>query len=237
MASFFSPFTLLRGAALAAAAALVTLAPLDTHAQSSINSKRTSNGAPGGGNGNVTATARSRDPVRTQNWPFSWSADESRRVDRIVISLSAQRVYAYQGGRIVLDTPCSTGRPGHSTPVGTWRIFFKNANHFSGSYGAVVNARGQVVNADATPRSYVPRGCAYLRAPMPYFMKFVGGIGLHTGMLPGYPASHGCIRLPNEAARRLFALAPIGTPVSVVRAAPAGTPAAAAASAPAAPST
>ncbi|HSI82354.1 MAG: L,D-transpeptidase [Candidatus Methylacidiphilales bacterium] len=176
-----------------------------TYGQASINSKR------------PEPSRRSIDPRRTQDWKFIWKTDESRPIERIIINLTEQKVYAYQNGVIVMDTPCSTGSPSRPTPTGTWRVINKDADHHSGSYGYVVNANGQMINGDATPGSYVPPGGAYVRSPMPYFMRFVGGIGMHTGFLPGYAASHGCVRLPNEAARRLFAVTPVGTPVTVTR--------------------
>jgi lipoprotein-anchoring transpeptidase ErfK/SrfK len=188
------------------AAGLLAAGPVSsTYGQASINSKR------------PEPPKRTTDVRRTQDWKFVWTTDESRPIERILVSITEQKVYAYQNGKVVLDTPCSTGSPTRPTPTGSWRISFKDADHHSGSYGAVVNSSGQVVNGDATPGSSVPAGCTYVSASMPYFMRFVGGIGLHTGFLPGYAASHGCIRLPNEAAKRLFAVTPVGTPVEVTR--------------------
>src|SRR5260370_41640900 len=69
-------------------------------------------------------------------------------------------------------------------------------------------------NGDVTkdPR---PRGTVFRGAPMPYFLRIQGGIGMHAGYLPGYPASHGCIRLPKEMAVHFFQNAPVGTPVAI----------------------
>lgn len=60
-----------------------------------------------------------------------------------------------------------------------------------------------------------PRGTVFQGAPMPYFLRVHGGIGMHAGYLPGYPASHGCIRLPKEMALKFFEDAPVGTPVEI----------------------
>ena len=77
-------------------------------------------------------------------------------------------------------------------------------------------ASGRVINANATPRSPVPPGGHYRPAPMPYYLEFYPGLGMHAGYLPGYPASHGCIRLPFEVAQATFYRVRIGTPVKVI---------------------
>ena len=55
----------------------------------------------------------------------------------------------------------------------------------------------------------------YAGAPMPFWMRIVGGIGMHKGNLPGYPASHGCIRLPGEMAEAFYGAVSVGTPVRI----------------------
>jgi hypothetical protein len=60
-----------------------------------------------------------------------------------------------------------------------------------------------------------PRGAVFRGAPMPYFLRIHGSIGMHAGYLPGYPASHGCIRLPKQMAVRFYRNAAIGTPVVI----------------------
>ena len=62
-----------------------------------------------------------------------------------------------------------------------------------------------------------PAGTIFIGAPMPYFLRIVGGIGMHAGYLPGYPASHGCIRMPESKAKRFYEAARLGTPVTVKR--------------------
>ena len=61
----------------------------------------------------------------------------------------------------------------------------------------------------------VPRGCRFVPAPMRYFVRFDGANGLHAGILPGYPASHGCVRLPDQSAIAIFNAVDVGTPVTV----------------------
>ena len=92
----------------------------------------------------------------------------------------------------------------------------KDLNHRSGSFGLVVDSYGRVVNPNATPGSYVPPGCRYMPAPMPYFMEFSRSVGMHGGYLPGYPASHGCVRMPRDLAAEFFAQVHVGTPVKVI---------------------
>jgi len=71
------------------------------------------------------------------------------------------------------------------------------------------------VVADADADMKVPRGGKFIPAPMRYFMRFNGADGMHSGYLPGYPASHGCVRMPDEMAIAFFNAVDVGTPVHV----------------------
>jgi lipoprotein-anchoring transpeptidase ErfK/SrfK len=135
---------------------------------------------------------------------------------KVVINLSEQRVYLVEQGRVALVSPIASGKPGWPTPTGNFRIFSKDINHRSRSFGSVVDALGRVVNSNATPGSHVPPGGHYRAAPMPYFMQFSPAIGMHAGYLPGYPASHGCVRMPRDLAALFFEQVHVGTPVTVV---------------------
>ena len=135
---------------------------------------------------------------------------------RVIIDLSDQRVSLVQQGRITMVSPIASGKPGWSTPTGSFRIFNKDIGHQPRSFGLVVDTYGRVVNSNATPSSHVPRGCHYQPAPMPYFMEFSPAVGMHAGYLPGYPASHGCVRMPADLATLFFERVHIGTPVTVV---------------------
>jgi lipoprotein-anchoring transpeptidase ErfK/SrfK len=135
---------------------------------------------------------------------------------RVIINLSEQKACLVQQGRITLVSPIASGKPGWSTPTGNFRVFNKDIDHRSRSFGLVVDAYGRVVNPNATSGSYVPRGCHYEPAPMPYFMEFSPAVGMHAGYLPGYPASHGCVRMPRDLAVLFFERVPTGTPVTVV---------------------
>jgi ankyrin repeat protein len=107
---------------------------------------------------------------------------------RLEISLASQHVALIKDGVPVFDTVCSTGREGYSTRVGDYVITDKERNHRSTIY----------------------------KVQMPYFMRLSClDFGMHEGFVPNHPASHGCIRLPGDAARKLFAEIPIGTLVTV----------------------
>jgi hypothetical protein len=73
----------------------------------------------------------------------------------------------------------------------------------------VFDAHGRMVNSNATPSSYVFRDGHYRPAPMPHFMEFSPAVGMHAGYLPGYPASHGCVRMPRDLAALFFERVPI----------------------------
>jgi hypothetical protein len=134
----------------------------------------------------------------------------------ITISLSEQKAYFYKGGKLVGVSALSTGDVGHRTPTGSFKIIQKNKWHRSNLYGDYVDASGRVVKADIDvnkdPR---PPGTTFLGSKMTHFMRFNGGIGMHEGFLPGYPASHGCVRMPAHMAEIFFHNVDIGTPVIV----------------------
>jgi lipoprotein-anchoring transpeptidase ErfK/SrfK len=125
-----------------------------------------------------------------------WAGTALASQSRVIINLSEQRAYLVEQGRVTLIYPIASGKPGWSTPTGSFSIIRKDIDHRSGSFGSVINASGSVVNSNATPTSPAPTGCHFRPAPMPYYMEFSPAIGMHAGYLPGYPASHGCVRMP-----------------------------------------
>jgi lipoprotein-anchoring transpeptidase ErfK/SrfK len=135
---------------------------------------------------------------------------------KVIINLSDQSASLVERGRTTLVSPIASGKSGWHTPTGNFSIFNKDINHWSRSFGLVVDASGRVVNPSATPGTPVPRGDHYQPAPMPYFMEFSSAVGMHAGYLPGYPASHGCVRMPRDLAALFFQRVQIGTPVMVV---------------------
>src|SRR5215831_6844974 len=147
---------------------------------------------------------------------FAWVSVAAASQTKVIIDLSEQRAYLVEQERVTLVSPIASGKPGWLTPTGDFRIFNKDVDHQSRSFGSVIDAYGRVVNSNATPSSRVPRGCHYRPAPMPYFMEFSPAVGMHAGYLPGYPASHGCVRMPRDLAALFFERVHTGTPVTVV---------------------
>ncbi len=134
----------------------------------------------------------------------------------VEINLSQQAAYLIQGRQVVLESPISSGRAGHLTETGSFKIIEKERNHFSTMYGKIVDASGQTVVSDADADMKVPRGGKFIPAPMRYFMRFHSATGMHAGYLPGYAASHGCVRMPEQLAIEFFNAVQVGTPVRVV---------------------
>lgn len=108
----------------------------------------------------------------------------------VVVDLVSQKLVAYRSGEPVAASPVSSGKPGHNTPRGVFTILQKKSFH---------------------------RSNLYSNAPMPFMQRLTwDGVALHAGALPGYPASHGCIRLPHAFARQFFAQTRPGMTVMVV---------------------
>jgi lipoprotein-anchoring transpeptidase ErfK/SrfK len=134
----------------------------------------------------------------------------------IEIDLSDQRAYLLKDGRKFAESAISSGRPGHLTPTGNFEVIQKDLNHLSTLYGKIVESdSGRVVKEGADAAMPVPKGCKFVPAPMRWFMRFDGATGLHAGILPGYAASHGCVRMPASKAELFFSLVEVGTPVHV----------------------
>ena len=138
----------------------------------------------------------------------------------IEIDLSAQKAWFLQDGQRVYETPISSGRAGYPTPAGDFAIIEKDFNHSSSLYGRIVGPDGRIVVSDADADMPRPAGAKFVQAPMKYFLRFDGATGMHAGWLPGYPASHGCVRLPRHRAALFFNIAEVGTPVHVFGKAP-----------------
>ncbi|QDG79027.1 L,D-transpeptidase family protein [Labrenzia sp. PHM005] len=109
-----------------------------------------------------------------------------------LVSLDEQRIDVYRGADLIETSPISSGKRGNSTPTGVFSILEKRRKHFSNLYD---------------------------NAPMPFMQRLTwSGIALHQGKLPGYPASHGCIRLPRSFAKSIFGMTARGNHVVVTRA-------------------
>jgi L,D-transpeptidase catalytic domain. len=105
----------------------------------------------------------------------------------VEIDLEAQTAYLLQNGRPILATPISSGRDGHLTERGAFKILEKERSHYSSMYGKVLDARGNTIVADADADMRVPPGRNFIPAPMHYFMRFNGADGMHAGYLPRLP--------------------------------------------------
>jgi hypothetical protein len=130
------------------------------------------------------------DPATLKPGEFSWNPERSPEGPLVVlVSLPKQWAVVYRGGVEIAAATCSTGRQGHRTPTGVFVILEKDKTHHSSKYD---------------------------NAPMPFMERLTwNGVALHAGNLPGYPASHGCVRLPLEFAKRLFGITTLGTPVII----------------------
>jgi hypothetical protein len=126
---------------------------------------------------------------------FVWQPHlaESGAVE-VVVSIPQQLAYVFRGGTLIGVSTVSTGKPGNDTPTGSFEILQKRREHYSNLYN---------------------------NAPMPFMQRLTwDGIALHAGEIPGYPASHGCVRLPTAFARNLFAVTSLGADVHIIDAAP-----------------
>lgn len=122
--------------------------------------------------------------------PFVWQPERSPSgTVLLIVSIPEQRVHVYRGGIEIGNSPCSTGKPGHRTPTGVFTILEKERRHVSSIYKG---------------------------AQMPNMERLTWtGIALHAGNLPGYPASHGCVRLPLEFSALLFDVTQLGAAVII----------------------
>jgi lipoprotein-anchoring transpeptidase ErfK/SrfK len=120
---------------------------------------------------------------------YVWRDVPASGPERVVISLSDQRAYLYRGNALVAAAAISTGIEGRDTPTGIFSVLDKKPFYRSKKYD---------------------------NAPMPWMQRIDQyGIALHGGYNPGYPASHGCIRLPVAFAKKLYSVTDVGTPVYV----------------------
>ncbi|QRM56555.1 L,D-transpeptidase [Sinorhizobium sp. BG8] len=125
---------------------------------------------------------------------FTWHPDRQMTGPlAVVVSLPEQLVHVYRNGIRIAVSTCSSGKPGHETPTGVFVILQKDKNHHSSTYDD---------------------------ASMPNMNRLTwSGVALHAGNLPGYPASHGCVRLPLDFSAKLFEITHLGTPVIIAGAA------------------
>lgn len=170
-----------------------------------------------GANGQVVTVQSTRAKARAAEAAAYWRGDGVPGAPSITVDLGAQKAYFYKGGQLVGETPICSGNAQNPTPVGSFRVIQKDRDHRSNLYGAFADEAGNIVveNVDVY-RDKAPPGLHFVGAKMPYYLRFSGGSGLHSGYLPGFPDSHGCVRLPDEMARAFFESSSNGTPIRVV---------------------
>jgi lipoprotein-anchoring transpeptidase ErfK/SrfK len=167
--------------------------------------------------GTITRDYNTEDRVRYQLWNYTWKPDPDKPITRIEVRIGEQKVYVYQGDDVAGVSPTTTGKPGHDTPTGHYTVLLKDIDHKSNLYGVFLDSHGYIIDGNASVGEAPPAGAVYDAADMPYYLRIRDdGVGLHAGYLPGYPASHGCIRLPHAFAELLFSNVSVGTPVDVV---------------------
>jgi hypothetical protein len=167
------------------------------------------------------------DGKREHDWKSSpipddvsyWDGDHLSGSASIRINLTQQKAYFYKGGHLAGVSRISTGKEGNGTPSGNYKVLRKIVDHRSSSYGVFKEiGTDRVVDDDAERlKEPVPPGCYYEGAPMFNYLNFAPAVGMHTGFLPGYAASHGCVRMPDKMAKKFFENAEVGTPVIVER--------------------
>jgi len=141
-------------------------------------------------NTSTMGTAKTILPSQLKPGEYAWHPEFSPKGPIVlIVSLPEQLAYVYRNGVIIGASTVSTGKKGHETPTGVFTILQKHEDHYSNLYN---------------------------NAPMPYMQRLTwGGVALHAGKLPGYPASHGCVRMPYEFAQRLYGETKTGLTVIV----------------------
>ena len=129
-------------------------------------------------------------PLFLRPGQFLWAADIPKDGEtKVVIDTLTQLFYVYKGEKLVGVATISTGSKGRETPLGFWAVMNKKVKGYSRKYD---------------------------NAPMPFMQMYDHkGIAFHAGPNPGYPASHGCVRLPLKFAERLYGMTQIGTKVVI----------------------
>ena len=126
---------------------------------------------------------------RPRNGQYLWRKGNFAGEPRVIVSLGDQLAYVYRGDELVAVSTVSTGTDKNPTPTGIFEVLQKKPFH---------------------------RSVKYDNAPMPFMQRIDRfGVALHAGNLPGYPASHGCIRLPSGFAKKLYSVTALGSTVMI----------------------
>ena len=147
-----------------------------------------------------------------------WDGDGVSGAPSIIINISEQTASFYKDQKLVGVSAISSGREGHDTPTGSYKILEKDPHHASNLYGDYVDASGTAaVKNIEYKKDPMPPGTHFAGSPMPNFMRLsAAGVGMHQGFLPGVPDSHGCIRMPEKMAKIFYENVSVGTPVQIV---------------------
>lgn len=147
-------------------------------------------------------------------------ACQSFAAAEVLIDLSTQKAWLLCDGALLDESPISSGRDEYPTPNGEFTVLEKNLSHFSNLFGKVIDSRGRTLAQNATGFTPLPRGARFCPTLMKFFIRFDAGNGLHAGRLPGYAASHGCVRLPRAKAEVFFAAMEVGDRIVITGRAP-----------------
>ncbi len=136
-------------------------------------------------------------PTAANSFSFDPPVQQPRNPSAVKLKLStgAQRLYVVEGDNVLLATPVTVGTTSDPTPHGNYTIYLKVANR----------------------RRQSSPGAGY---PMTYWMEFKSAYGLHWGFVKPYPSTHGCVRMPIDAARKTFQLVRVGTPINIAKSQP-----------------
>lgn len=148
----------------------------------------------------------------------TWNDDPTAKgPKRILINLTTQQAFFYRGETLIGETNISSGKREFETPPGKYRVIQKDEKHVSNEYGVYEDRLGNIIerNVDLN-KDRRPAGTHFVGAPMPYFLRFQDGYGMHAGFVPRYRASHGCVRMPLWMAKQFFEAADVGTRVEVI---------------------
>lgn len=159
-------------------------------------------------------------PPRAGQVLYEWYDDGGPGELSIHIDMRHQIAKIRRGNREIGWCYVATGRDGHNTPAGNFRVTEMVVDKISNRWGWQENEFGEVINSSARVDHPLPAGARFVPAPMPYWMRLTDwGIGLHGGIIPnpGNPASAGCIRLPKDFAPVLYQHVRIGTRVTITR--------------------
>jgi lipoprotein-anchoring transpeptidase ErfK/SrfK len=157
---------------------------------------------------------KKQEPLRVVPETYLKSTPENTR---LVVNLATQRIVMLVGGEMCIDSPISSGKRGAATQAGTFTVLERIKKHESATYGSFVDKIGRTVRSGVSMKlDAAPAGTRYIATTMPFFCRFTEtGFGIHGGVLPGYPAAHGSIRVPDDVARYIYEKVRVGTPIEI----------------------